>query len=78
MTSDLDGILHIEKVTKDDDGEFKCVATNKAGHDEKSVRLLVQSKPEIIEVVNGTAVVGRSGQIDCYVYGNPQPNVTIR
>lgn len=78
LTSDLDGILYIEKVTKDDDGEFKCVAINKAGYDEKSVRLLVQSKPEIMEVVNGTSVVGRSGQIDCYVYGNPQPNVTIR
>lgn len=78
MTTGYDGVLHIDKVAKDDDGIFKCVAINKAGTADRLVRFFVQSKPEVIEVVNSTVVEGRPGTLQCTVYGNPEPNVTIR
>jgi hypothetical protein len=38
----------------------------------------VLSKPHVVEVINSTIVAGKSGQLTCFVYGNPNPNVTIR
>lgn len=73
-----DGHLHIDKVTKVDDSEFKCVAENKAGRSERTVKFNVLSKPEIFDTRNGTASVGGSGLIECFVRGNPLPKVYIR
>ncbi len=78
LTTSYEGYLHIDKVTREDHGIFKCVATNKAGTDERAVRFNVQSKPEIIESLNATVPVGGTGKIQCYVYGNPDPKVIIR
>lgn len=78
LTSGYNGELHIEKVTREDDTFFKCVASNKAGNAEKGIKFNVRSKPEILDSKNGTAKVGTVGKIECRVYGNPLPTVTIR
>ncbi|KAK7602065.1 hypothetical protein V9T40_009506 [Parthenolecanium corni] len=73
----VDGTLYFERIAKKDGGQYKCVAANKAGQDEKSITLNIVSKPEIVESVNATVLVGKSGKLQCYVEGFPTPKIRI-
>lgn len=68
----------MDRVTKEDDDIFICVASNSAKTIQREIKVNVQSKPQIVEVINSTIVTGKSGQLTCFVFGNPLPNVTIR
>lgn len=74
----IDGRLFIEKVTRDQNIDYTCQASNKGGIVTRNVHFSVRSKPEVTDVKNGTAVVGTFGQIQCIVYANPKPSIKIR
>lgn len=77
-TPSWDGRLNLDKVSKEDDDVFICVANNLANTVQREIKVNVLSKPHVVEVINSTIVAGKDGQLTCFVYGNPQPNVTIR
>lgn len=77
LQTGADGILYFERIAKKDGGQYKCVASNKAGQDEKNIALNIVSKPEVVESVNATILVGKSGKLQCYVEGYPTPKIRI-
>lgn len=77
LPSGVDGTLYFERIAKKDGGQYKCVAANKAGQDEKNIALNIVSKPEVVESVNATILVGKSGKLQCYVEGYPTPKIVI-
>ena len=77
LSTVVDGRLYFEHIAKKDGGQYKCVAVNKAGQDDNNVTVNVVSKPEIVESVNATILVGRNGKLQCYVEGYPTPKVSI-
>lgn len=78
ITSNTEGRVYFPKITKEDDGSFRCTAENAGGRVERMVHLKVLRKPDIIGTRNTTVILGRDADIKCMVTGYPQPNVTIR
>lgn len=78
VSKGIDGRLFIEKVAREDNTNYTCEAKNKAGEVSSNIHLSVRSKPDVIDVRNGTAKVNAFAQIQCIVYANPKPSVIIR
>lgn len=72
------GVLTIRDVSKDDDGEYKCVATNAAGKVEHVVRIHVTLKPRIVAYKNVSIPTDKEARISCSAFGRPMPKVTFR
>ncbi|XP_051895619.1 neural cell adhesion molecule 1-like isoform X9 [Pristis pectinata] len=69
--------LTISKIGKRDDGEYICIAQNKAGNNELEITLQVFVKPEITYVENKTAVELESQiTLTCEAKGDPTPTIT--
>ncbi|CAH1128831.1 unnamed protein product [Ceutorhynchus assimilis] len=74
----LTGELIMNRVEYGDDGMYKCVAENTAGHVETEVRINVLVKPQIYELLNATSPVANETRLLCKTKGRPPPKVTFR
>lgn len=72
------GQMSITHVTKDDYGNYTCVAKNAAGHDEAKMMLDVLVRPRIYEFINVTVTEDKEGSITCKATGRPAPEITFR
>ncbi|XP_050547079.1 fasciclin-2-like isoform X1 [Daktulosphaira vitifoliae] len=74
----LTGVLNLNKVSRNDNGKFKCVATNAAGTIERLVNVVVLIKPEVLDVTNVSVPLDREARIQCMANGNPLPSIVFR
>ncbi|XP_072342727.1 neural cell adhesion molecule 1-like isoform X6 [Scyliorhinus torazame] len=76
-TMNADGSeLTISKIGKRDDGDYVCIAQNKAGDAELEITLKVYVKPEITYVENKTAVeLEEQITLTCEAKGDPTPTI---
>lgn len=72
------GVLTIRDISKDDDGAYKCVATNAAGKAESFVKINVILKPHIVAYKNISIPTGNEARLSCSAFGRPIPTVTFR
>jgi len=72
------GVLTIRDISKDDDSEYKCVATNAAGKAERVVKINVILKPRIVAYRNISIPTGKEARLSCSAFGRPIPTVTFR
>jgi hypothetical protein len=72
------GVLTIRDISKDDNGEYKCVATNAAGKAERVVKINVILKPRIVAYKNISIPTGKEAKLSCSAFGRPIPTVTFR
>jgi hypothetical protein len=72
------GVLTIRDVSKDDDGEYKCVATNAAGKIERTMKINVTLKPRIVTYKNISIPTNKEARLSCSASGRPMPTVTFR
>lgn len=74
----LIGVLTFTRVSKDDNGELKCMASNAAGSVEKSVNFVVIIKPQVMDIKNISIQETKDAKLVCRATGNPPPKVTFR
>ncbi|XP_069470360.1 neural cell adhesion molecule 1 isoform X2 [Ambystoma mexicanum] len=71
--------MTIFKVDKSDEGDYTCIAENKAGEQEASILLKVYAKPKITYVENKTAMeLEEQITLTCEATGDPTPSITWR
>ncbi|XP_054626764.1 immunoglobulin superfamily DCC subclass member 4 isoform X1 [Dunckerocampus dactyliophorus] len=79
------GVLHILEVTQEDEGAYRCVASNSAGRDvshESQLTVTTGSAEALNRVVivappkNATVVLGRPAVMECMAQGQPKPLVS--
>ncbi|CAG2066626.1 unnamed protein product, partial [Timema podura] len=75
--NELTGVLTITRVTKEDDGEYVCVAKNAAGSVERTVRLSVVIKPIVVTYRNISIAMEKDATLQCSASGRPSPFVTF-
>ncbi|XP_062417184.1 neural cell adhesion molecule 1b isoform X4 [Pungitius pungitius] len=64
-------------VTKLDEGEYTCIAKNKAGESEKELSLRVFVKPKITYIVNqSTSEMDEQVTLTCEASGDPTPTIS--
>ncbi|XP_031729411.1 neural cell adhesion molecule 1b isoform X3 [Anarrhichthys ocellatus] len=64
-------------VTKLDEGEYTCIAKNKAGESEKELSLKVFVKPKITYIVNqSTSEMEEQVTLTCEASGDPTPTIS--
>ncbi|XP_012737498.2 neural cell adhesion molecule 1b isoform X12 [Fundulus heteroclitus] len=69
--------MTIMDVTKLDEGEYTCIAKNKAGESEKELSLRVFVKPKITYIVNRTATeMEEQVTVTCEASGDPTPTIS--
>ncbi|XP_012776479.1 neural cell adhesion molecule 1b isoform X10 [Maylandia zebra] len=69
--------MTIMDVTKLDEGEYTCIAKNKAGETEKELSLKVFVKPNITYIINQTATeMEEQVTLTCEASGDPTPTIT--
>lgn len=72
------GVLSLNKISRNDNGEFKCVASNAAGTIDRIVNVVVLIKPEILDVTNVSVPINNVAKVMCTANGNPLPAITFR
>ncbi|XP_059205752.1 immunoglobulin superfamily DCC subclass member 4 isoform X2 [Centropristis striata] len=81
----LNGVLQILEVTKEDEGAYRCVASNSARKDishEARLTVTTGSTEALNRVVivappqNATVVLGRTAVMECMAQGQPKPLVS--
>lgn len=70
-------MLTITRVSKEDNGEIRCMASNAAGAMEKSVNLVVIIKPQVMDIKNISIAEKKESRLVCRATGNPLPTVTF-
>ncbi|XP_024133341.1 neural cell adhesion molecule 1b isoform X8 [Oryzias melastigma] len=69
--------ITIMDVTKLDEGEYTCIAKNKAGKDDKELSLRVFVKPKITYIVNQTSSeMEEQVTLTCEASGDPTPTIS--
>ncbi|KAF7218645.1 transcript variant X8, partial [Nothobranchius furzeri] len=68
--------MTIMDVTKLDEGEYTCIAKNKAGENEKELSLRVFVKPKITYIVNKTTSEMEEETLTCEATGDPTPTIS--
>ncbi|MED6274351.1 hypothetical protein CHARACLAT_015554, partial [Characodon lateralis] len=69
--------MTIMDVTKLDEGEYTCIAKNKAGESEKELSLKVFVKPKITYIVNRTvSEMEEQVTFTCEASGDPTPTIS--
>ncbi|KAM3729101.1 Hemicentin-2 [Dirofilaria immitis] len=68
--------LQVNDVSLNDNGAYKCVASNVAGEDELLYTVTIVQAPKIINGDNYQVIEGGEAQILCNVNGEPPPVVT--
>lgn len=74
----LTGVLSLNRISRNDNGQFKCMATNAAGTIERLVNVVVLIKPEVLDVTNVSVPINNDAKIKCTANGNPLPSITFR
>lgn len=72
------GVLSLNKISRTDNGQFKCVASNAAGLIERMVNVVVLIKPEVLDVTNVSVPIDNEAKIRCTANGNPLPSIMFR
>ena len=73
------GDLIIDSVDKHRDrGDFKCIASNAAGSDERQVNMKITTRPVITRLDHASAVEGLEASVTCVATGNPPPRLSFR
>ncbi|KAK7471696.1 hypothetical protein BaRGS_00035669, partial [Batillaria attramentaria] len=72
------GRLRLEKVTRDQEGIYTCVATNKGGEDRQDVRVDIRIPPKIDPIQNISMEANRECIMQCVAKGDPKPNLFWR
>lgn len=67
--NEITGQMNILRTTKEDYGNYKCIAKNSAGVDESEMFLNVLVVPKIHELINITVGVGEDRSITCKATG---------
>ncbi|XP_061880294.1 immunoglobulin superfamily DCC subclass member 4 [Entelurus aequoreus] len=79
------GVLHILEVAKEDEGAYRCVASNSAGRNvsHESLLTVTTGSAEALNTVvivappqNATVVLGRPAVMECMAQGQPKPLVS--
>nr|BAA24033.1 NCAM-140 [Cynops pyrrhogaster] len=71
--------MTIFNIDKSDEGDYTCIAENKAGEQEASILLKVYAKPKITYVENKTAMeLEEQITLTCEASGDPTPSITWR
>ncbi|XP_053308252.1 neural cell adhesion molecule 1 isoform X1 [Spea bombifrons] len=71
--------MTINRVEKDDEAEYSCIAENKAGESDAIIAVKVFAKPKITYVENKTAVeLDNEITLTCEASGDPIPSITWR
>ncbi|XP_061829145.1 neural cell adhesion molecule 1b isoform X2 [Nerophis lumbriciformis] len=69
--------MSIMDVTKLDEGEYTCIARNKAGETEQELSLRVFAKPKITYIVNqSTSEMEEQVTLTCEASGDPTPTIS--
>uniref|UniRef100_A0A8C7YTA2 Neural cell adhesion molecule 1b n=1 Tax=Oryzias sinensis TaxID=183150 RepID=A0A8C7YTA2_9TELE len=69
--------ITIMDVTKLDEGEYTCIAKNKAGKDDKELSLRVFVKPKITYIMNQTSSeMDEQVTLTCEASGDPTPTIS--
>ncbi|XP_054257112.1 fasciclin-2-like isoform X1 [Macrosteles quadrilineatus] len=71
------GVLTITRVSKEDNGEIRCMAANAAGSMERVVNLVVVIKPQVMDIKNITLPIRSRARLVCRATGNPEPSITF-
>lgn len=74
----LTGVLSLNRISRTDNGQFKCVASNAAGQIERLVNVVVLIKPEVLDVTNVSVPINTEARVKCSANGNPLPSITFR
>ncbi|XP_025420023.1 fasciclin-2-like isoform X1 [Sipha flava] len=72
------GVLNLNKISRTDNGQFKCVASNAAGLIERMVKVIVLIKPQVLDVTNVSVPIDNVAKITCTANGNPLPSIMFR
>nr|KAG5686588.1 hypothetical protein BaRGS_013366 [Batillaria attramentaria] len=72
------GRLRLEKVTRDQEGIYTCIATNKGGEDRQDVRVDIRIPPKIDPIQNISMEANRECIMQCVAKGDPKPNLFWR
>lgn len=74
----LTGVLSLNKISRTDNGQFKCVASNAAGMIERLVNVVVLIRPQVLDVTNVSVPVNTEARVRCTANGNPLPSIVFR
>ena len=74
----LNGQLSINRVEKEDNDAYVCIAKNAAGISEGRTRINVLVRPNIYELMNITVANNEEAILTCRAFGRPQPKVTFK
>lgn len=74
----LTGVLSLNRISRTDNGQFKCVANNAAGQIERLVNVVVLIKPEVLDVTNVSVPINTEARVKCSANGNPLPSIMFR
>lgn len=75
---EISGDLIINRVEANDDSYYTCIAESPAGRANTTIKINVQIKPQIFELLNVTSQIQKETKILCKVRGRPLPKVTFR
>jgi len=74
----LTGVLSLNRISRTDNGQFKCVANNAAGQIERLVNVVVLIKPEVLDVTNVSVPINTEARVKCSANGNPLPSIMFK
>lgn len=72
------GTLVLNRVSFEDNGDWKCIASNTAGSAEKIFNLVVITKPQVLDIKNISVPVTREARLECRATGNPLPTLEFK
>lgn len=72
------GLLVINPVQEEDDGEYKCVASNPAAKVERHFKIQVLVPPKIPLLKNITVDLGKDSVFECRAKGRPLPTISFK
>ena len=75
---EVSGELTILDLRPDQDGLYRCTATNPAGSDTAEATLRVLTKPKLEKFLNVTADVDSTAEFRCMYSGDPKPNIIFQ
>jgi len=72
------GMLTINPVAEEDDGEYRCVASNPAAKVERNLKLHVLVPPKVPLLLNITASTNNEAILSCRAKGRPLPSISFK
>ena len=70
------GTLRIENISKEDEGNYSCIARTRAGDIEATAYIIINIKPSIESFEDLTVLEGiNEAPLSCKVIGDPLPSI---